>query len=165
VHAVTADGVGGQVLVQRAAEVDVEQLQAAADRQHRQAPVERGGQERELAVVARPVEADGGVRLLAVQRRIDVGAAGEHERVHPGGDGGGIGARGHVHRQRARGDQLVGVAREVDLDLQQVELRRPVVDACGRAPAPRDGDERGSGGHRTQPSRLRHGTAEDPRTA
>ena len=141
-HAVRADGVVRQVLVQGAAEVHVEQLQPAADRQHRQIPLERGRQEGELAVVARPVDAHGRVRLLAVQRGVDVGAAGEHERVHPGGDRDGVGARGHVHRQRARRGELVGVAREVDLDLELVQLRRAVVRARGRAPSSRHGDQR-----------------------
>jgi len=145
VHPVRADGVGGQVLVQRAAEEHVEQLQPAADRQHRQLAVEDGRQQRQLAIVARPVDADGRVRLLAVQRRVDVGAAGEHERVHPGGDVQRVGARGDVHRQCARRGQLVGVAREVDLDLELVQLRRPVVRACGRAPSSRHGDQRRGG--------------------
>ena len=73
VTVVRADGVVRQVLVQGAAEVHVEQLQSAADRQHRQVPLERGRQEGELAVVARTVDAHGRVRLLAVQRGVDVG--------------------------------------------------------------------------------------------
>ena len=73
------------------------------------------------------------VRLFAVQRGVDVGAAGEHERVHPGGDRAGVGARGHVHRQRARRGELVGVAREVDLDLQTGPA------AAGRRARPRPG--------------------------
>ena len=72
----------GQVLDQVAAERDVQHLRAAADREHRQVARERRGQQRELGAVALghdPVRL--GMRLLAVQLRVEVGAAGEDQPV------------------------------------------------------------------------------------
>ncbi len=72
----------GNVLMQRAAEGNVRNLQSAADRQHRQLPFERRVHEREFVVIAR-----GGsllrkrVRRSTVVRRIDILAAGEDQPI------------------------------------------------------------------------------------
>ena len=72
----------GQILVQRAAEGDVEHLRATADAQHRQSSVQRGPQQRELPGVAVGARLIGGrVRLLAVGGGVEVVTAGDHQRV------------------------------------------------------------------------------------
>ena len=72
----------GEVLLQVAAVHHVQELHPAADRKHRQVAVERGLHQRELRIVAVAVEADGlGVRRLAIQRGIDIGAAREDDPV------------------------------------------------------------------------------------
>src|SRR5262249_38879867 len=66
-----------QVLDEVTAAGDVEQLEAAADREHRQVAIERGAEERELARVPSLLRWVGlGMRLGPVLRRGDVGAAG-----------------------------------------------------------------------------------------
>ena len=72
----------GQVLDQRPAERDVEQLHAAADAEQRQVALDRPARERDLRRVAlgpRPGRAV--VRLGAVGGRVEVGAAREDQRV------------------------------------------------------------------------------------
>ena len=70
------------MLDQVAAAQDVEQLEAAADRERRQVTLERGLEEAELAGVAVCLRRVGGrVALGAVLRRIDVDAAGEDDPV------------------------------------------------------------------------------------
>ena len=71
----------GQVLVQPAAVRDGHQLHAPADREQGQVGVERGAQQHQLRGVALGLDLGGGVRPLAVQGRVDVGAAGEHDAV------------------------------------------------------------------------------------
>src|SRR4051812_46612975 len=76
-----ADDVG-EVLHEVAAARDVQDLDAAADREHRHVPLERRAQERELRRV--PLRANAvrlRVRVGAVVGRIEVGAAGEDEPV------------------------------------------------------------------------------------
>ena len=71
-----------QVLVQRAAERDVQQLHAAADPEHRHLPLDGAAHERELERVALGHRVDGRrVELGAVAGRVDVGAADEHQPV------------------------------------------------------------------------------------
>jgi hypothetical protein len=78
---VVADGLG-QVLDEVSAAGDVEELEAAADRERRQVARERRLQERQLARVAACVrDVRLGVCLGAIVRRVDVGAAGEHDPV------------------------------------------------------------------------------------
>ena len=75
----------GQVLVQRAAELDVEDLAAATDGEHRHVGLERGGEQGPLAGV--PVRVDAGhlgPGHLPVGQRVDVTPAGEHEAVEHG---------------------------------------------------------------------------------
>ena len=84
----------GHVLVQRAAELDVEHLAAPADGQHGQVRPQRCRQQRTLAVVAVGVDpAHLGLGTLAVRLRIDVAAAAEHQAVEDGD---------HLVRRRAR---------------------------------------------------------------
>lgn len=72
----------GQVLVQGAAERHVEHLRAATDAQHRQAPIQRTTQQRELPGVAGGPRLIGGrMRLLAIRGRVQVVAAGNDQRV------------------------------------------------------------------------------------
>lgn len=72
----------GQVLVETAAEVDVEDLHAAADPEERQAAVEGGGDQRELGLVAEVAHVAGlGMRGFAVVGRVDVTTAGDDEAV------------------------------------------------------------------------------------
>ena len=73
-------GAIGDVLIERAAERDVQQLVAATDREHRHASVHRGIDERELEAVGDVIDpVDRRMRILAVAARIDVGTAGQHE--------------------------------------------------------------------------------------
>jgi hypothetical protein len=71
----------GQVLVQRAAQLDVEDLAAAADGEHRHVGLQRGGQQGPLAGVADgstpPTSGPGSRR----RRRVDVAPAGQHQAV------------------------------------------------------------------------------------
>ena len=78
----------GQVLDERAAVGDVEQLHAAADRQHRQAAPLGGADQGKLAfVAARAGWLGAGMRLGAISRRVDVGAPRQHEAVESGDEG------------------------------------------------------------------------------
>src|SRR6266545_1245656 len=71
----------GQVLVQLPPVRHGHQLHAAADAEQRQVFGERRPHEHELGLVPLRPHADRGVALLAVQARVDVGAAGEDDRV------------------------------------------------------------------------------------
>jgi hypothetical protein len=72
----------GQVLDQRAAERDVQQLHAAADPEHRQVAFQRAQRQRDLRAVAVGPGVGGlGMALDAVGARVDVRAAGEHQAV------------------------------------------------------------------------------------
>ena len=72
----------GQVLMQLAAVEHVEDLHAAADRQHRQLAVERGPEQRELCLVPAPLDDRRlGMLLGAVQSRVEVGAAREDQTI------------------------------------------------------------------------------------
>ncbi len=62
---------------------DVQYLETPADRQHGNAARDRDVREGGLEIVGPAVDAvHGRVWRFAEQRRIDVGATGEHERVH-----------------------------------------------------------------------------------
>ena len=72
----------GQMLDEVAAADDVEDLRAAAHRQDGHVTRERGLEQRNLGGIALRAHATRGrMRLVAVQRRIEVAAAGEHEPV------------------------------------------------------------------------------------
>ena len=72
----------GQVLDEVAAARDVQELEAAADRERRHVALERGLQQRQLARVAARLRRVGlGMRLGAVRARVDVRAAGEDDPV------------------------------------------------------------------------------------
>jgi hypothetical protein len=69
-----------QVLIQRSAERDIEDLDSATDREHRQASITRGLEQREFGCVARRVDfAELRMRRRAVTFGIDVLAPGEQE--------------------------------------------------------------------------------------
>lgn len=72
----------GEVLAQRAAKRDVEQLHAPADAEHRHVPRGRRLGQRQLGAIALGHYRVGlGVTLFSVRGRIDVAASGEHQRV------------------------------------------------------------------------------------
>ena len=74
----------GEVLHERAAEGDVEHLQAAAHREDRAAQLQRPRQDGQLGGVALGARRAGArVGLGAVAGRVDVGAAREHHAVEP----------------------------------------------------------------------------------
>jgi hypothetical protein len=68
--------------MERPAPLDIEYLEATADRQHRQPGPQRGGQQRTLAPVADGTDPDhfGGGRLT-VGGRIDITSSGEDQTV------------------------------------------------------------------------------------
>ena len=125
------------VLMQGAAEGDVEDLDPAADRKEGDAPVDRGPRERDLAVVRLAVDpVHRLVRFLAVARGVDVGATGEDDGVDAG---------------EQRGEIVVGVDddgfRAGAFDRREVRARRhrsvrvrPTI--WSSEPAAGDGDER-----------------------
>jgi len=70
------------MLDQRAAMIDIEQLKAAADRQHRQIAVQRFTQQADLHAVARRIRLLRlGSALLPITLGIDIAAAGNHQAV------------------------------------------------------------------------------------
>ena len=70
------------VLLEVAAERDVQHLRAAADREHRHVALQRRLHQLQLEVVALANDAVRlGMRLGAVQLRIEIRAAGEHQPV------------------------------------------------------------------------------------
>jgi hypothetical protein len=104
----------GQVLVQRAAERDVEHLHAPTDPQHRQPPVQRAPQQRELPGVAGNARLVGGrMRLLAVRSGVEVITSGDHQRVqaveHGADDLGVDRLRRQQHRDTAGHDDALEV--------------------------------------------------------
>ena len=76
-----ADDVG-QVLDQRAAQRHVHDLQAAADAEHRHAPVERGAEERDLGGVPAGPD-DRGLRTCAARRTWPGSISGPPEMIRP----------------------------------------------------------------------------------
>ena len=71
----------GQVLEQRAAERDVDQLHAPADGQHRQVARERAPQQRDLEASRSGTVPMVSACAACVAGGIDVGAAGQHQPV------------------------------------------------------------------------------------
>jgi hypothetical protein len=75
---------GGDVLHERSTGRDVEHLDAAADRQQRQAAIQRRAREGNLELVAPGLRrGERLVRRLAVQLRVHVAAAAQHQGVEP----------------------------------------------------------------------------------
>ena len=69
-------GVAQNVLVQRAAEIDVEELQAAADADDGLSRAQKFVNERKLAFVTRFIDISRAVDLLAIKARVNVAPAG-----------------------------------------------------------------------------------------
>ena len=111
-----------EVLHQRAAESDVEQLGATTHAEHRESSIESGADQAELPFVAAGLDfTELGMRILAVQRGIGIGPACHHETVEAIDHVDGIGIAGQLHRQSAdRGDPL-RVFAEVQVDLFAVQ--------------------------------------------
>jgi hypothetical protein len=99
--AVVADAVG-QVLGQRAATGQVQHVHAAADRQERQVRVDDRTHDRQLEPVTPVIRRLRVlVRLLVVQRRVEVPATGEYHAVQRG-DQGGHRVSGHRRQHHRR---------------------------------------------------------------
>ena len=123
---VVADHVG-QVLVQGAAQLHVEDLAAAADGQHGQVGAQGGGQQRPLAGVAVLVHAvDLGFGLLAVGPGVDVAAPGEDEPVEDGDHlvGGGAGALGGGAGRGQQEGTAAGGGHQLEVVVGQTAARR-----------------------------------------
>jgi hypothetical protein len=77
----------GKMLMQGAAQRDVDHLGATADPEYRHAPPDRTVDERELERVALTIVGrglvGGRVRLLAVHGRVDIASAGDDQPVQP----------------------------------------------------------------------------------
>lgn len=116
-----------EVLHQRATEGDVEQLGAAAHAEHRQPAFERGLDQGQLPLVAvRFGLTELGMRVLAVQGRVWVGATCHHQAVETADHVDRIGVAGELDRQTTdRGDPLWVLAEvEIDLFAGQCALRQ-----------------------------------------
>ena len=74
-------GVAQNVLVQRAAEIDVEELQAAADTDDGLPRAQKFVNKRKLTPVTRCVDIGRAVDLLAIKARVNVAPAGEQQKV------------------------------------------------------------------------------------
>ncbi len=125
------------VLLQVAAERDVEDLRAAADREQRQIACKRDAHQRELEVVALAHHPDGlRVRRFAVQLRIEIRAAGEDEPVDGIDRLVGSSARRHEQRDAARAHDRAHVRRrhECRVEIPRTEL--------GAREVRRDADDR-----------------------
>ena len=143
------DGVG-QVLVQGAPARDVQQLRAAAHAEDRHRARIGRARERELGGVQRGLDrAERGVRLRAVERRVDVRAAGQADAVHA------VqqrldrvrAQRRHDHGQAARALEGLEVTHpEGHLAARRVRLGGGDVDGRAAHLGRRDRDERPVGG-------------------
>ena len=74
-------GVAQNVLVQRAAEIDVEELQAAADADDGLSRAQKFVNERKLAFVTRFIDISRAVDLLAIKARVNVAPAGQQKEI------------------------------------------------------------------------------------
>ena len=123
-----------EVLHEAAAEGDVQQLGAAAHAQHRQPSFERGADQRQLPLVAVGLGlAQLGMRVLAVERRVGVGAAGHHQPVETADHVDGVGVAGELDGQPADSSDPLRVLAEVEVDLLASER------ALGQVRDPLDG--------------------------
>ena len=146
----------GHVLLEVAAERDVDQLPAAADREQRHAasqrPAGHGQVERVLLVVhvVDLVAAD----LLAVQRRRDVAAAGEQDAVGETEPPLDLGLGDHAPGRPGMHGQRLAAGAQHALGQRAGGAERPVAVGRGRGGEPgRDRDE-GTGGHALTPPGL-----------
>ena len=76
-------GVSGDVLMQRAAEIDVEELEPAADAENRPALGGKGSGQRELGGVPHLINAVCAAACLPVMPRVNITAAGQQQTVAP----------------------------------------------------------------------------------
>ena len=117
-----------KVPIQRAAERDVEDLDAATNAQHRQPALARRGDEGDLERVPRVVRIlELRVRPGAVARRLDIPAAREHQPGEVGEDGGcaiRVERRRHDKRHEAGARERVDV-RRVEGDALPAMVRAP----------------------------------------
>ena len=74
-------GVAQNVLVQRAAEIDVEELQAAADADDGLSRTQKFVNKSKLAPVTRCVDISRAVDLLAIKARVNVAPAGQQKEI------------------------------------------------------------------------------------
>ena len=74
-------GVAQNVLVQRAAEIDVEELQAAADADDGLSRAQKFVNERKLAFGTRFIDISRAVDLLAIKARVNVAPAGQQKEI------------------------------------------------------------------------------------
>ena len=74
-------GVAQNVMVQRAAEIDVEELQAAADADNGLSRAQKFVNERKLAFVTRFIDISRAVDLLAIKARVNVAPAGQQKEI------------------------------------------------------------------------------------
>ncbi len=116
-----------EVLVERPAGSDVEDLLAAADREDGLSVLRRPTHERDLGAITREIGAAARrVLLVAVTGRIDIGAAGKENSVEPFVDAAQrclvIRDQRHEPRQRAEGGQHLHVALPEDVDERALTL-------------------------------------------
>ena len=117
------------VLVEGAAAGDVEDLHPAADAEQRHVALDRAARQGQLEAVAFGPDAPGlGVRLGPVARRVDIGAAGEDQRVEQVEHPVGLGLGGGVGRQQDRGPTRT-------LDRGRVGARRQLHRLLPHSPA------------------------------
>jgi hypothetical protein len=133
----------GKMLDEIAATRDVQNLRAAADREHRHIAREGALEQRELGVIAFFADADGlWVRLLSVELWVDVGAAGEDQPVHR--------IEGLVDSVRRRRHEERSASGSLDrMNVVRRDERRlliPVAPLCGDDVG-RDADDRPSHCH------------------
>ena len=74
-------GVAQNVLVQRAAEIDVEELQAAADADDGLSRAQKFVNKRKLAPVTRFIDIGRAVDLLSIKARVNVAPAGQQKEI------------------------------------------------------------------------------------
>ena len=120
----------GQVLVQRAAEGDVEDLRPAADPQNRHVPAQRTGHQREFPGVAVAGRLVGGrVGVVAVGGGVDVLAAGDEQTVEAVEHASGDLAVDGLRRQQRRDAAGQGDALDVDAG-QEAGVHVPHAGLC-----------------------------------
>jgi amidase len=133
----------GHVLPERSPERNVEQLDATADAEQRQADGQSGAAQDDLGLVTAGVETvDGGVRGLSVVGRVDVRATDEHQAIETP----------EVRRRIDGGDRTqadsngAGAPKPIQiLALHGLGRSRPPGDPSGRQPWGDNSDQRRSG--------------------
>src|SRR5438874_13568399 len=116
------------ILLQAAAERDVDELRAAADAEHGLARVCERAHQLDLIAIAHLVAGPLSLlRLLAVGARADVGAALEHQAIERRGIVGGAAAERQQENERAAradpvGDRVLQVVEELGMDAARTRL-------------------------------------------